>query len=205
MKRDLGGVPFYSVMSKLGRTLASRKVSISFEGDEVAISKGDTGSYDLTLPWVPPGSMVTKEESRVWQGFLDREVAGIRFDRAQLDSDQTPLVDFLTTVIEDVRVELSYLEMYPGARVNLDAVHRCKARNAENMPLLAKELRDYLLWEFRGLELREDEFEFLRTPQFRDLMSMLWERVPDLRCGAHSRRLAEDIEQFFLRYSPFSW
>lgn len=95
-------------------------VRVIFQGDR-AYTDGKT----VVLPAVVPGGYLSKKEAAVLMGYLDHETGHILesdFEVFKSVPKGKGLRRYLLNVFEDVREENKYIEKYPGAREDLDAL-----------------------------------------------------------------------------------
>lgn len=102
-----------------------RGASVTFGGSVAWAGKDTNGRHHLNIPTMPPGTVMTPQQIKVFNGYIDHESRHLRdsdFDVLEMDRAKDPLGAYLVNLIEDIRIENNQIKEFPGSRVFLNAL-----------------------------------------------------------------------------------
>lgn len=175
-----------------------------------------TDGRRINLPALPAGTMLTPWQTRVYSGYLDHEIAHLRytdFTKMGIDRRKEPTKFYLLNLLEDIRIENRMITDFPGTREYLDActqqIEYDKRENKEYKPtagillleaIYKKAYRDYRgCAEIKFLEQSELE-QYPAGPAIADAMK----EIPSLRNVSDSERLARKIFDLLPKNQDYS-
>lgn len=185
---------FLHMAHKLAETAGRKRgVSIGFGG-----SMAYTDGRHINLPALPPGTIMTPEQQKIYMGYLEHETAHIRFT----DFDHVPdrrknlVLGHLQNVIEDIRIENLYIEEYPGTRSYLDALcHYVDKKDKENPDV--PNVLSLIYYECYKKHRNVDTFLYTKElgdhPEYADIKAALDKDMPRLKTTEDATRLAKKI------------
>ena len=107
------------VLEKVSRAIGKDYgITLTFSG-----SKAYTDCKHINIPYVPPELLTPENEAKL-RGYCDHEIAHVLFSSAKMITerwfiDAPKMVQMMTGIIEDIRVESLMSSKYAGARVNM--------------------------------------------------------------------------------------
>lgn len=208
-------VSLTSLARKIANTVGRQMgVQITFSGTQAY-----TDRRRINLPAIVAGARMSTHEYDLFLGYLDHEVMHVRctdfdifkdFDSNYQRTGQFDnLLKHLTNVIEDVRGELEYIEIYPGAKSGLDLV--CDHVDKEYLAMLrdkgeglkAIDLNKavQLIYEELYTNRGRPHIRSERLTSFKELKDIDLElkKFPDLRNTRDALRMAERLKAILER------
>ncbi|MGI9274317.1 MAG: hypothetical protein ACR2PT_05605 [Endozoicomonas sp.] len=190
------------VASALGRKLGVR-VEVS----------GRRACTDGASIWLPAFDPKRPEQERLCWGYLAHEAAHVRYTDFMLDYDGSALRKRLTNLLEDVRIEKTITQEYPGAAFSLSEVVRqlvatgrlgAPAKSDSPVKVLHDALLAILRFEILGQKVLEQEaakaHEVMKASfaeQTLDSLRGLLAQVSDLNSTKAARDLADQVITLF--------
>lgn len=204
------GATLMQVAHRIASTTGRREgVSIVFEGNQAA-----TDGKVIYLPAVEPLKVLSAKEAAVMMGYLDHESSHIRYtnftagEGVVWSKDVTsgkvtvkdPLLKHIWNLIEDVCVENSFIDRYPGAKEGLDALadfldgkatEKSAVDDAPTLTDLMRRLYDEV-WTYRGRD-RMDANKLLADMKQGPEMVSLLKTIPLRKKTADRLELATKV------------
>jgi len=101
------------------------QVSVSFGGTMAYAGLLSNGQHHINLPALPAGTIMSEHQYRVYNGYIDHEVAHLRwsdFKMLEKGGRRAPVLRHMINLVEDIRIENKQIDTYPGSRKFLDAL-----------------------------------------------------------------------------------
>lgn len=203
---------FTGVAAKFAAAVGRRSdVNVTFGGN-----LNFTDGRNINLQALPSGTILTNWQEKVYSGALDHEVAHVRytdFAAIGIDRKKEPLYSYLVNLVEDIRIEKRYMEDYPGAEADLNALalevdrnqpkgaagkeqpgsnQATPARNAaeKTLSLIYKEA-----WaKYRGVDSATIEGWLEQDPLLQPIAHYMATEMPNMRISADASLIAHGIK-----------
>jgi len=199
---------FQEMTARFAAVIGRRKegVRVTFGGE-----RAYTDGKRINIPALPAGTTMTPWQAKVFKGYLDHETGHIRLSdikEMKMDPKKHPIRSWLTDIIEDVREENLYMDNYPGAKVNLDALcyhvdQLCKdkrvstpprAKNVDHAGEILRLIYKEAYAKYRGVDTKMIDGWLAEDPKLRPIADLMAKRMPKLKETKDSFNLAEEIQ-----------
>lgn len=200
---------FRNIAHRLASTIGRRKgVKVVFAGHEAA-----TDGQTILIPELPPGAWLSTVQAKVFMGYLDHEVGHVLLTNSPMYANEakkrdSALFSYVLNVIEDVREELAYIKLYPGAKDDLDTLcQHLEGRVVEkvkDMPQsdMAKEMLALFYeecWIYRGRP-RLMPWKLLDHKSGGKELTSILKEIPTLKDTTGTIRLASQVFHYLKKW-----
>lgn len=180
--------------------MGKKNINVTFGGD-TAYTDGNT----INLPALPADVFLSPWEVEVFSGYLDHELAHIRYTDFRIFPTDQPLKQ-ITNLMEDIRIENRLIQDFPGTKKYLDAcgqqieydrtaLKKDAIQGPKTMASFFMEILYVYIYEVH----RDSKISYVQTrrlsefPQFKDVQDLLDSRLPSLNNTKESVALAKDL------------
>jgi len=191
---------FTTFAQNFAKAFGQSGVSVSFGGTEAM-----TDGRHIRLPALPAGSVMTPWQVKVYNGYLDHEVAHVKytnFKNFRIDRRKDPLKFTLFNLFEDVRIENNMVVDYPGTKPHLEACtqqieYDLVEKHKDDTQTAAQGMLN-AIYQHAYKDYRDSECSFpfrsdIRNyPQLRPVMDAMKE-IPRLRSEIDAQKLADKV------------
>lgn len=128
---------FTSVIRRVAKNIGRQHgIKVIFKGKQASTDKNT-----IILPAIPAGTVLTQKEEDEFFGLLDHEISHVKYtDFSTLDTVTDSFTFHILNILEDPRVELLFIDEYPGSKYGLDLI--CEKLEREFAEELTKDGED---------------------------------------------------------------
>lgn len=211
-----------SIKTKTFAAIASRYAGILGRKRNAQVLFGGavpcTDGARVVIPQLPPGTVLTQHQAKLFGGYLDHEIGHVRWttfpppfasavDSGKMERTEAGIKHQLWNIFEDVRMENAQIKEYPGTKEYLDAVgedcnrglekiygqlklhNRQPDRYIHMMGVLIKECYN----KYRGTKFAYPPGEIKDHSLLKTVEKLLDEKMPKLKTSQDCAMLATEV------------